>query len=83
MTGFIGKRFMPIVKVNQNFQVTIPVAVRERLGIARGDFLEAAVHGDAVIFKPKVLFDRKSIESPLAKEPSGSMEESAYTRREK
>jgi AbrB family looped-hinge helix DNA binding protein len=56
---------MPIVKVNQHFQVTIPVTVRERLGIARGDFLEAVVHEDAVIFKPKVLFDRKSVESSL------------------
>jgi AbrB family looped-hinge helix DNA binding protein len=52
---------MPIVKVTRNFQVTIPVDVREQLDIEKGDILEVAVHEDAVIFKPKVLFDRKSV----------------------
>jgi AbrB family looped-hinge helix DNA binding protein len=60
---FTGKQNMPIVKVTRNFQVTIPVEVRQELSIEKGDILEAAVHEDAVMFKPKVLFDRKSIDA--------------------
>ena len=64
-----GEQTMPIVKVSRQFQVTIPVEVREQLGIERGDILEAAVQEDAVIFKPKVLLDRKSVKTDSASHP--------------
>lgn len=54
---------MPIVKVTRNFQVTIPVEVREELGIERGDILEAMVQERTVVFKPKVLYDRESADA--------------------
>lgn len=57
---------MPIVKVTRNFQVTIPLEVREQLGIEKGDILEAVVQEKAVLFKPKVLFDRESVEAYIA-----------------
>lgn len=59
-----GEQNMPIVKVTRNFQVTIPVEVREQLGIEKGDILEAVVQGKAVMFKPKVLLDRESVDIP-------------------
>jgi AbrB family looped-hinge helix DNA binding protein len=59
-----GEQNMPIVKVTRNFQVTIPVEVREQLGIEKGDILEAVVQGKAVMFKPKVLLDRESVDTP-------------------
>jgi AbrB family looped-hinge helix DNA binding protein len=59
-----GEQNMPIVKVTRNFQVTIPVEVREQLGIEKGDILEAVVQGKAVMFKPKVLLDRVSDDTP-------------------
>ncbi len=49
---------MSIVKVNKNFQVTIPAAVRRKLNIAEGDFLEALVTEDGVLYKVKELIDR-------------------------
>jgi AbrB family looped-hinge helix DNA binding protein len=58
-----GEQNMPIVKVTRNFQVTIPVEVREQLGIEKGDILEAVVQGKAVMFKPKVLLDRESVDT--------------------
>lgn len=81
-----GEQNMPIVKVTRNFQVTIPLEVRERLGIEKGDILEAVVQEKAVLFKPKVLFDRESVEANIAEglkktrtgktvEPVESMEE--------
>lgn len=61
--AFTGEQIMPIVKVTRNFQVTIPVEVREELGIERGDILEAMVQERTVVFKPKVFFDRESVDA--------------------
>lgn len=63
---------MPIVKVTRNFQVTIPVEVHQKLSIEKGDILEAAVQEGAVIFKPRVLLDRKSVKTDIASHPSQS-----------
>jgi AbrB family looped-hinge helix DNA binding protein len=49
---------MPIVKVNKNFQVTIPASVRRELNISEGDFLEATVTKDGILYKVKELIDR-------------------------
>ena len=49
---------MPIVKVNKNFQVTIPASVRRELNISEGDFLEATVTEDGILYKVKDLIDR-------------------------
>ena len=38
-----GENLMALVRVKQNFQITLPVEVRNALGIAQGDFLEATV----------------------------------------
>lgn len=40
------------VKVTRNFQVTIPVEVREALGIREGDYVEFEVRGDVALLKP-------------------------------
>lgn len=49
---------MPVVKVNKNFQVTIPASVRKKLNISAGDFLEATVTEDGILYKAKELVDR-------------------------
>lgn len=69
---FTGEQNMPIVKVTRNFQVTIPVEVHQKLSIEKGDILEAAVQEGAVIFKPRVLLDRKSVKTDIASHPSQS-----------
>ena len=58
---FTGEQIMPIVKVTRNFQVTIPVEVREQLRIELGDLFEATVHNENILLTPKVMVDKKSI----------------------
>ena len=58
---FTREQNMPLVKVKQNFQVTIPFEVRKQLQIKLGDLFEATVEDDTVVLKPKVVFDRKSV----------------------
>jgi AbrB family looped-hinge helix DNA binding protein len=41
------------VKVTRNYQVTIPAAVREKLGVAVGDILVADVQDSKVTFEKK------------------------------
>ncbi|MEM1517089.1 MAG: AbrB/MazE/SpoVT family DNA-binding domain-containing protein [Thermofilum sp.] len=40
------------VKVTRNYQVTIPVEVREALGIREGDYVEFELRGDGALLKP-------------------------------
>ncbi len=60
---------MPLVKVREKYQVTLPAPVRQRVGVAVGDVLEAAVQGKKITLTPKAARDKdlKSvIESRLA-----------------
>lgn len=47
-----------IVKVNQNFQVTIPAPIRKKCHIEEGDLVEARYIKGAVVLKPKILLDK-------------------------
>jgi AbrB family looped-hinge helix DNA binding protein len=49
---------MPIVTVKNKFQVVIPQALREQLGISRGDVLEAKAERGRLIYTPKAVIDR-------------------------
>lgn len=49
---------MPLVRVKQKFQVTIPNDVRRRAGLEVGDMLEAKNQGKVIILKPKAGVDR-------------------------
>ncbi|MBI2625447.1 AbrB/MazE/SpoVT family DNA-binding domain-containing protein [Candidatus Parcubacteria bacterium] len=57
---------MPVVKVKEKYQVTLPVPVRERAGVAVGDLLEAAVEGKKITLTPKALVDKHLHASLLA-----------------
>ncbi|MGH7965384.1 MAG: AbrB/MazE/SpoVT family DNA-binding domain-containing protein [Candidatus Binatia bacterium] len=50
---------MPLVRVKQKFQVTIPDNVRRRAGLEVGDMLEAKNQGKVIILKPKAVVDRE------------------------
>ena len=43
---------MPIVKVKENFQVTLPVSVRKKYKIAVGDYVEAEDAKEGIMIKP-------------------------------
>jgi AbrB family looped-hinge helix DNA binding protein len=49
---------MAIVTVQNKYQVVIPQAIREKLGISRGDVLEAKVERGRITYTPKSVIDR-------------------------
>ncbi len=46
---------MPLVKVKTKAQITLPLKVRETLGIEEGDYLQVAVEGNKIVLIPQVL----------------------------
>lgn len=50
---------MPLVKVKAKYQVTLPVSVREKAGLAVGDLLEASIEGEKITLIPKSVVDRE------------------------
>ena len=50
---------MPLVRVKEKFQVTIPTELREALHLAVGDILEATIEHETIVLKPKAVVDRK------------------------
>ncbi|MGH7381738.1 MAG: AbrB/MazE/SpoVT family DNA-binding domain-containing protein [Candidatus Methylomirabilales bacterium] len=52
---------MPLVKVKEKFQVTLPARVREKVGLTVGDLLEVKVKGKKITLVPKVVIDRDLI----------------------
>jgi len=50
---------MPLVKVKEKYQVTIPASLRQKAGLAVGDLLEAKVEGKKITLSPKRVIDRE------------------------
>ena len=53
-----GALALPLVKVKEKFQVTIPTEIRDALPLAVGDLLEATVQGTTIVLTPKAVVDR-------------------------
>jgi AbrB family looped-hinge helix DNA binding protein len=51
---------MTLVRIKQNFQITLPADVRKHLNIAQGDYLEASIRDNEIILTPKALIDRET-----------------------
>jgi len=43
---------MELIKVRRNFQLTIPQALREKLGLAVGDYVQADVEDERIVIRP-------------------------------
>ena len=54
---------MPLVKVKDKFQVTIPASLRRKAGLSVGDLLEAKVQGQKITLTPKKVLDRELAEA--------------------
>lgn len=50
---------MPLVKVKEKYQVTLPASVRRKAGLVVGDFLEANIEGKKITLTPKTVVDRE------------------------
>ncbi len=48
---------MSVVKVTRNFQVSIPKAVRDALGLEEGDLVEVEERDGEIVMVPKKLID--------------------------
>ena len=57
---------MPLVKIKEKYQVTLPASVRAKVGVGVGDLLEAEVKGKQITLTPKVAVDRALVETRLA-----------------
>jgi AbrB family looped-hinge helix DNA binding protein len=51
---------MPLVKIKDKYQVTLPAEIRERLALKVGDVLEVALKDEDIVLKPKILIDKNS-----------------------
>ena len=49
---------LPLVKVKEKFQITLPAELREVLHLAVGDLLEATIEENVIVLKPKIVVDR-------------------------
>ena len=54
---------MPLVKVKEKYQVTIPAEIRRELDLKVGDYLEVEAQGGSIILKPKAVIDREKEEA--------------------
>ena len=52
---------MPLVKIKDKFQVTIPASIRNAIELDIGDLLEAEVREDRILLIPKTVTDRKAM----------------------
>lgn len=82
---------MPLVKVKEKFQVTIPTELREALHLAVGDILEATIENETIVLTPKAVVDRQQAwnsvievmervharQQPSSKDPQAEEEELA------
>jgi len=60
-------RTSTVVRLTGNYQVSVPKALREQLGLKLGDFLDTSIEGGAVVLRPKVLADPGRIAAQRAR----------------
>lgn len=46
---------MGLVQLRKGFQLTLPAAIRRKLGLKEGDYIAAEVEGETIILRPKRL----------------------------
>jgi len=55
----LGGTNVPLVKIKQKYQVTLPASVRQQADLKIGDILEAEVSGKRITLTPKGVVDRE------------------------
>lgn len=66
---------MPLVKVKDKFQVTIPASLRKAIKLDIGDLLEAEVREDGILLTRKTVTDSKDLLQRFRKLLSEAMPE--------
>ena len=65
---------MPMLRVRDKAQITLPVTIRRALGIKPGDYLEAEIQGNKLMLTPQV-FVAKSEPVMLSEQGEQMLEE--------
>lgn len=71
-----GDAVVPLVKMKQKGQVTLPVKIREKCGLQAGDYLDVQEEGDRIVLIPQQVVPRhpeidRAIDAGLADIRSG------------
>jgi AbrB family looped-hinge helix DNA binding protein len=56
-----------LVTIKDKFQVTLPAKLRARIGVRVGDLMDATVHEDGILLRPKAVVDRSAVADDLAR----------------
>ena len=56
---------MALVTIKDKFQVTLPAKLRARIGVRVGDLMDATVHEDGILLRPKAVVDRNTVADEL------------------
>ena len=59
---------MPMIKVKERFQVTIPDTIIKQARLVVGDSLEILMENESIVLKPKPSADRAKVEAALEAE---------------
>lgn len=59
---------MALIRVRENYQVSIPVSICKELHLEQGSILEAVTNHDKIVLKPKVVVDADRVEVEKAME---------------
>jgi len=52
---------MTVITIKSKYQIVIPAKLRKEAGLNVGDFLEGSFQKGGIMFKPKVVIDRKHL----------------------
>lgn len=56
---------MPLVKVKQKHQITLPTIIREETGLSVGDWIDVKIEKGKVVLTPKSVIDRHIAEAMI------------------
>jgi len=49
---------MEMLQIRKKFQITLPLSIRERLGLEEGDYIAVEARDDEIVLRPKKLIDK-------------------------
>ena len=70
---------MPLAKIKQKGQVTIPAPIRSALALEEGDYVEVTSDGRTIVLTPKAMVDRDPVADAAIGEALADLENGRVT----